>query len=460
MSYKLTGVETYSNVETRSLINQYRTVVATRYQPCGHTEIRDVIRSSSFIVSRKIDGELWFAAIDADGAKLIAANGRTLTGSHPILDELKSLPINTVLAGELHVPNHDGRERVGDVSRALSKKGEGLAFAVFDLVTDGETTFYDSPYVSRLEHIKQSVLAGPTVHVIPTELLSGISDLEIRFNEEIIANGYEGLVVRSEDGRGYKIKTERSVDAVILGFTEREGTNEALEVRSLLLGLTQDDQFILVGVAGNIAVDVNRAELHALLKALTTPSEYRHAASTGQVYQMVKPQIIVEAKVVDIQVTDSKGLAMKQPVLSHSNSGYQAHKPVAAVTLINATAIRVRDDKQVESDGASWRQVEDVAPVVAPSSQNLVASEVIRRQVWTKGSGDKVDVRKLVVWKTNKSESDPSFPAFVVHWTDYSKGRKSPLDREVKPAPTEKSALALADKMIEENIKKGWAEVT
>jgi hypothetical protein len=51
---------------------------------------------------------------------------------------------------------------------------------------------------------------------------------------------------------------------------------------------------------------------------------------------------------------------------------------------------------------------------------------------------------------------DYGFPKYVVHWTDYSPGRGSPLDREVKLAPDEKSAQAMADSMVGENIKKGW----
>lgn len=72
-------------------------------------------------------------------------------------------------------------------------------------------------------------------------------------------------------------------------------------------------------------------------------------------------------------------------------------------------------------------------------------------------SKDKVDVRKLLVWKTNK-ESDPRFPAYVVHWTDYSSTRKAPLTREVKLAVNQKDADALAESPIEENVKKGWNE--
>ena len=46
-----------------------------------------------------------------------------------------------------------------------------------------------------------------------------------------------------------------------------------------------------------------------------------------------------------------------------------------------------------------------------------------------------------------------------MHWTDYSSTRKAPLSREVRPLNDEKTALALAEEMIAENIKKGWEKV-
>ena len=457
MTYKLSPIGSFPHSENLNLMSQYRALVATRYQPCGHTQIKDLIKSNDLLISRKYDGELWFA-INDDAPILVAPNGRTLQGTHPILDSVKTLPFGTILAGELYVPNAEGRERVGDVSKALSNKGTGLTFAVFDLVSDGQTTFHEMPYIKRSEHLSTTVKRSENFHLVDLTPVKSIAELEKVFVDQILAKGLEGLIVRSDDGRGFKVKAERSVDAVVIGFTEKEGSSGSLEVRSLLLGLTQGEEIILVGVAGNISSEMDRLELHSLLKTIVCPSDYRHAASTGQVYQMVKPQVIVEVKVVDIQVTDSKGLAMKQPVLQFLKDAYSVHKPIEAVTLINALAVRVRDDKQIEADGASWRQVEDVAPVINPESGDLPKSEVIKRQVWTKGSDGKVDVRKLVVWKTNKESMDPLFPAYVVHWTDYSKTRKSPLDREVKPAPNEKVALAIADSMIEENIKKGWTE--
>ena len=61
--------------------------------------------------------------------------------------------------------------------------------------------------------------------------------------------------------------------------------------------------------------------------------------------------------------------------------------------------------------------------------------------------------------KTNKEKKEQSFPAFVVHWTDYSPNRKDPLKKEVRLSPDKKNANQIAEKMIEENIKKGWEKV-
>ena len=89
-------------------------------------------------------------------------------------------------------------------------------------------------------------------------------------------------------------------------------------------------------------------------------------------------------------------------------------------------------------------------------AKNLPASEAQRREVYTKTSKDKVAVRKLLVWKTNKEDVDGDYPAFVVHWTDYSPGRSKPLKRTVRLAANEAEATQIADDLIESNIKKGW----
>jgi hypothetical protein len=83
----------------------------------------------------------------------------------------------------------------------------------------------------------------------------------------------------------------------------------------------------------------------------------------------------------------------------------------------------------------------------------------VRREVWTKTTKGQLAVRKLLVWQTNKSEGSHRYPAYVVHWTDYSAGRAEPLDRDVRPAPDEATAQQVAQDFIDANIKKGWEKV-
>ena len=122
---------------------------------------------------------------------------------------------------------------------------------------------------------------------------------------------------------------------------------------------------------------------------------------------------------------------------------------------------RLRDDKAVNPVDVRASQVlERVALGALDRKAEKVAlpkSEVLRREVWTKVTKGKTAVRKLVIWRTNKDQLDPTWPAYVVHWTDYSAGRKGPLKREVRLAPNKAGALLIGDKFIDKNIKKGWS---
>lgn len=109
-------------------------------------------------------------------------------------------------------------------------------------------------------------------------------------------------------------------------------------------------------------------------------------------------------------------------------------------------------------EGTSIEQIADYLSSEEGDTGDLPASEILTRRVWTKDAKGKTDVRKLLIWKTNKEQKDDTFSAYVVQWTDYSAGRKSPLTREVKPAATLESAETMAADLIESNVKKGWNE--
>jgi hypothetical protein len=65
-------------------------------------------------------------------------------------------------------------------------------------------------------------------------------------------------------------------------------------------------------------------------------------------------------------------------------------------------------------------------------------------------------VRKFVMWKTNKETQSDDFPAYVVHYTDFSPNRKAPLARDVRVSSSLEQIQTMWDSLKESNIKKGW----
>ena len=65
-------------------------------------------------------------------------------------------------------------------------------------------------------------------------------------------------------------------------------------------------------------------------------------------------------------------------------------------------------------------------------------------------------VRKLVPWKTNPENEHDEYPAFVLHYTDFSPNRKDPLARELRVSSSLEQINALLVEMTAANIKKGW----
>jgi hypothetical protein len=409
-----------------------------------------------------MDGELWFIERASDGVRLIAPNGRIATGDFSFFAAAAALEPGTVIAGELYSTTNEARERVTDVATGLAGTGQDLAFAAFDIVTHAGHSWQDLPYPQRLDVLKTiNALSGQDFTMIPVEESASVADVTSRYEEIVGKQSAEGLIVRCSDGRAFKVKPTFTLDLVILGFTTRTNKDNQDEVRSLLIGLAEDQNvFVPLGTAGNSSESFDRVALLKRLSPNIVESEYRRAASNGQLYAMTKPEVLVECTVMDAQSFDSTGKAIKQPRLTFDGTAWKSGFAQPAVSLLNAVISRIRDDKADVTSGARWSQIESFLPEKGTGQDvELAPSALLRRDVWTKITGDKTDVRKLVVWQTNKDQADSSYPAFVVHWTDYSAGRKAPLAREVKPAPTLKIAEEIAAGMIEANIKKGWEPV-
>ena len=454
---------TFKNLDLMNQIVAYRKVVATNYVLTNPSEIERKL-GIPLMVSTKLDGELWFLLHDKEW-KLVSPTGRVISGDIEILAEATAAKLDktSIFAGELHILG-ESRTRIADVTSALAggekTKTESLAFKVFDVVTSPDVSAIGTAYTTRYEAISK-LPSGKNFGFISSTPTKASSEVAEMFEKEVQAKGLEGLVARAEDGRSYKIKPTKELDAAILGFTERRDADGALMIRSLLFGVMQEDgSWIRLTTTGNVGENDFRKELLGLLKPLVRPSSYRRTSqSSGVMYQLVEPTLIVELKCMDLQLEDFQGRAIKHPKLSFNSDGWKVTGWTNSASVHNSLVVRVRNDKACTYEDIGWNQLTRILPIDTSSNEVAVGkSELIQRRVWTKEGSGKVDVRKLVMWKTNKEAV--GFPSFVIHWTDYSSTRKSPLDREVRLAPNEKEALKIVESMITENIKKGWNEVT
>jgi hypothetical protein len=456
-----------TDARLETIARRYKAAVAGRYRALRPSDLQ-VIPHAPCFVSRKLDGELWLAELHNGKARLFARGGRSMEAG-PLLKGLAALAKGRkqplVIAGELHVPAADGgRERVGDVAAALAAdEHERLAFAIFDVVElDGAPPPAD--YHPRLE-LLQALLSKsplPQLAVVDTEELREPAELRPHLERWVTSGDAEGLVVRSIAGEIYKIKPSFSLDAVVVGFTTR--VTESDQVRSVLLGLRRDDASIqLLGACGNFPGEEMRRELLAALEPLECASGFRHSSSDGNLYRFVRPELVLELSCTDLQTDDSGGDPVRRWVLRHGEDGWQPIVDAVAASMIHPVVVRRRTDKRADGLDVRLSQLQEHLPELDPQAalepRQLPRSEPVLRQVWTKAGKGGIAVRKLVVWKSGKEEAWPGWPAWLVHFTDYSPDRKSPLERTLRSALNEAEAMLIADALVTENIKKGWVEV-
>lgn len=450
-------------------IKRYRKQVAGRYQAVTQDNIGMVLVHPPFNVSPKIDGELWFlVAGPKEDPALCSTNGRVLTGALPLLEEaaemLGNLKQRTIIAGELYVLATEGRPRVGMVSSMLAsgKKAEveRLGFMIFDLV---EAEHLSDAYPDRLAALKKLAGNGKRCQVVKTEECADVSSVLTCYENWVDGGKAEGLVIRDAIGSIAKMKPTFSFDVAVIAFTDRSEFPD--QAGSVLMALRREDgSYQMVGGCGNLGNPAQRKALRKTLIESITDSDMRYASGSGALYRFVAPKIVIEVVVTDVQAENADGEAIQNRILSHSDNGWETLQHLPGASLIHASMVRLRDDKSTEITDIRLSQLTERCYLESLEAKaekiELPASEIIRREVYTKTTKGQIAIRKLVAWKTNKEQDSPTHPAYVVHFTDYSAGRKDPLNREVRIAPDLASTEQIAESLLADNIKKGWEKVS
>ena len=443
----------------------YFAVAATLIRALPVEDI-DKLPPGQMLVSTKLDGELWFLVSRDKDVFLANSRGLVIAGDLPILKQAQLLPDGTILAGELHARVDGRRARVGDLAAVMADgkkaKTQDICFAAFDLLQDAGSPVVTTPYGARHARLGALIKPSANLSVIAVEVVNSTAQLRARFDVTAATGEAEGLVVRLDGGLIYKLKPSISIDVAIIAYTVKSDQPDL--VRSVLLGLIHEDGHMqILGGCGNLGSDNDRKSLLSRLDKIKAAASVRYASDSGSLYTFVKPELVAEIRVSDLQADRSDGTTTTNMLLRYGESGWHGHGMRPCVRPIHPVLERLRSDKKVDRTDIRFEQVSAYLPIGTVSiaaEGSVAASQVLRREIWNKETKGQMAVRKLLVWKTNKEKIDRSFPAYVVHWTDYSATRASPLDREVRLSPDEAGAMKIADAMVHENIKKGWNKIS
>ncbi len=453
-------------------VQNYKRQIASRMFPLGKQDIDRKVADAEYFVSRKIDGEFTVCVYRNDQLYSVNPGGTVRTGmpwQEEALEILKAANIQSALiAGELHkVIDEDRRCRVHDVvSAARQPKSDDdlqrLHFVVFDLIAVDDEKI-DQPYEQTWSTIESLFADGEKIKPVETVKVKGRKAVKGKFNEWVDQEKAEGIVVRSDVAGNFKIKPLHTLDALVLGFTESTDDREGM-MHDLLLGVVREDGAIQVmcRVGGGFS-DEDRREMLSDLKDMVVESEYAEVNSDHVAYQMVTPKWVVEVNCLDIISQNTRGGPINRMVLNWNSEtrAYEVVRRLPLVSVISPQFVRIREDKSFNKDDVRVAQITSVVPVqkidVNATELQLAKSSIMKREVYTKTLKGKLMVRKFLMWKTNKENEGSGYPTYVVHFTDYSPGRKVPMDREVRISNSEEQIHELFEQLKKENIKKGWS---
>ena len=441
---------------------KYKRQIASGYLPIGAEEITSkIMEAESFAVSTKHDGHFYLLSFDGTKATLTNHGGRVITDL-PLLNEasalLKDKCKTVVLAGELYLYKKDGRTRSFDMTAALDDKSADIYFAAFDLLTlDGEQV---SLNLKSLDEKLNAVLSGgKSLHAIKNSIVESRKDIAALYKSIVEDGGHEGIVVRSHNGPTYKIKPLITLDAVILGYSEGQGSRAGM-LKEVLVGLcVAKDEYLLLTKVGNGYSEDERIKLLKDLEKKKVDSGYIEVSGSNVAFTMVAPNQVVEFSCLDVFGENSKG-GISKMCLSYKDGTYTATGKQPMASVISPVFIKMRTDKNPDTEDAGLSQITKIISLDKDAAKklDLKKSEILLREVYVKKSRGMKMVRKFMVWKTNK-ETTGEYPAYVYHYTDFSAGRSEMLKKEIKVSDSKKQIEEIFAAEVLENVKKGWEKV-
>ena len=327
---RLTGASRVSSAPSaiKDLEGAVRKPMLTAVHPMLATSVEKPFDDPGWLFEIKWDGYRAVSFMQDGKARLVSRNQNDLTGEFPELHELsKSITAkNAVLDGEIVVLDEHGRASFSLMQQRTGIRKGGrrtgarhelqIVYYLFDVIyLDG----YDLRLVA-LEQRKQvlSQIIAPSEPVRYSDHFpEGLALFEVAKQK-----GLEGILAKKrashyEERRSrewLKIKLTQTVDCVIGGYTDPEGSRQYFG--SIVLGLYDEKgRLIHVGQAGTGFNQAMLKEIWQLLKALETNRSAFYGDVDAAHVHWVKPELVAEIKFTEWTHESAEGgMKLRAPV--------------------------------------------------------------------------------------------------------------------------------------------------
>ncbi len=325
--------KTSSAVSASSAVNSLKGAIVrempTSITPMLATSIEKPFNNPDWLFEIKWDGYRAVSFIADGKVRLISRNHNDLTGQFPELHDLPNFvkAKSAILDGELVALDEQGRssfslmqQRTGIRSggrRVAARADVPIVYYLFDLIFLDGYDLRRLPLEERKSVLQQIVETNQLIRYSEHFAGKGIALFEAARQqglEGILAKKRDSLYEERRSREWLKIKVARTIDCVIGGYTDPEGSRQFFG--SIVLGLyNQEGQLIHVGQAGSGFDQAALKRIFQVLKELKTERNPFHGPVEAANVHWVKPHRVAEIKFTEwTHETAEGGMKLRAPV--------------------------------------------------------------------------------------------------------------------------------------------------
>jgi bifunctional non-homologous end joining protein LigD len=262
------------------------------------TLAREPFDHPDWVFEVKWDGYRAVAEVREGEASLYSRNLLPLEAKFPpVAEALKSLRFEAVLDGEIVAVDDSGRPDF-QLLQDYAKTGRGhLLYCVFDLLHFEGRDLTGLPLLLRKEVLKKILPSSPHLRFSDHVRKEGVLFFRVAKEkglEGIVAkHGQSPYLIGKRSRQWLKIKTTRTQEGVIVGFTAPRGGRHYFG--TLVLGAYEGGELVSIGHSGGGFGEEDLRRVHErLLPLIQKESPFRDEPKTGSPVTWVRPVLVCE----------------------------------------------------------------------------------------------------------------------------------------------------------------------